>query len=281
MVGDPTGLYGDRNLVSDSKQFDPVATRLQEAGDEQRTNLLRWLDIQQQRKQMLRRATICAVGSWLLLVLASAASTLVSIYLNSHVTDLLEEEVFDVEPIIQSAQVSYFLLVVTILLVAGAIIAWALQCVPGYSRTASAIDWSASCDAVTQLTRLGRPFPEAFRAAAEIAKRRTTRSWFLNAAQRVESGGPELKMTFTSRDDTAVVEMLVSAHDGDPKQRWSIASEHLFNTGQRRLAVLLQCVPMISTILSGFILWLAITSTLGWMYQAMASMISDYGGGGF
>lgn len=262
------------------RRLDPVSARLREAGSGHSASAMEWMQSQQQRQTMRRRAKACVFGGWMLMLTAALISTAVSMYLANQIQAIVAGELETAIPsVIAYNYVPAVLLMVTGIVLIGGIVCWWTQRVPGLSRTASALEWSAAGDAVTRLIRAGCTFPEAFRAAADVAMTRRVHRWLMDAARRVESGGPELAEHSLSYGDTAVIETLVGATESAPDVRWKVAADHFFNVAQRRLALLLQTTPMIATILSGLIVWLAISTSLGWMWRAVAQLLQSMGGG--
>lgn len=262
------------------RQLDSVSSRLRQAADLPQADVLQWLNNQQQRRVMRRRAVACVLCGWLLMLTAALIGAAVSIYLRGEIRDFLSGELpLGKTGVLDPNYVPGILVAVTLLLLLGGLCAWWTERIPGFQRTLSAIEWSTAGDAVTRLLRMGCTFPEAYRTAAEVVKTNRVRSWLIWTAKRIESGGPELDERVTSSGDTAIVESLVAGDDNAPDRRWKLASDHFFHVAQRRLTLLLQTVPMIATILSGLIVWLAITSTLGVMWRAAGSMMQDLGGG--
>jgi len=262
-------------------RLDPVSSRLRAAGDEQRASALQWIDNQQRRRVMRRRAKACVIGGWLLMVTAALIGSVVSIYMSSQIQAILASESSpEVNTVLSTRYVPAILLGITAVLMIGGAIMWFVQLVPGLSRTVSAIDWAAASDAVMRLVRAGVNFPEAFRAAADVSTMRRNQRWLIETARRIESGGPELNEHSVATGDAAIVETLVSSLPNEPDRRWKVAADHFVHVAQRRLALLLQTTPMIATILSGLIVWLAISSTLGWMWRAVAALLQDMGMGG-
>lgn len=263
-------------------RIDPVARRLASAGDDQAVSLLDWLDGQQQRDIMSRRAFSCILAGWLLLTVAAIVSWLVS---GSLARDV--QEVFGEQPVyyqewkkmnltipLTVTWLPIVLGVVSLLLLAGGIIGWRMDIIPGLRATRSAIDWASASDAVTRLLAVGCTYPEAFRTTAEISRTRSSRNWLLRAAERVEQG--RMDVTSSSDGDTATLELFVEPSQAEPHRQWQSAAEHFSDTAQRRLALLLGTVPAMSTIASGFLIWLSISASLGWMWRAAVEMLRGF-----
>ena len=90
----------------------------------------------------------------------------------------------------------------------------------------------------------------------------------------MERGGPEVPLRSPSRGDAAVLESLVGVPTQEPQRQWQVAAEHFLEVATGRLMLLLQSMPIVSTIIAGLLIWIAIASTLGWMWRAVANMIS-------
>ncbi len=257
-------------------QLDPVAERLAAAGDQQSRSFLEWLEGQHQRKIMRRRAVFCTIGGWLLMTAAAIVSSLVAISMSQDIREILEGELDQQVPM-TVVYLPMLLVVISLFLVVGGLVGWIAEKIPGFSNTVSAIDWSATSDAVTRLLSIGCTYPEAFRTAAKVVRSRPSRKWLIQAADRVERGGPEVAPTPYSSGDAAVLELLIDAAQFEPQRQWKVAADHFLELARRRLVLLLQSMPMIATIISGLLIWIAISVTLGWMWRAVAQMIRGLG----
>lgn len=256
------------------KKLDPVAERLVAAGEAQSAHVLEWLDGQHQRKLMRRRAVVCALGGWGLMTTAAIVSSLVALSMSNDMRQIVQGELIPNMGVPRAVIVLPWLLVsIVVVLVVGGLIGWLWGRIPGFSRTESAIDWSAASDAVTRLLSVGCTFPEAFRTAAAVTRSNPSRNWLIRAAERVESGGPQVMPTGNSDRDAAVLESMIQLTGSEPHQQWEVAANHFFDVACRRLVVLLQSTPMLATIISGLLIWVAISATLGWMWRAVASLI--------
>jgi hypothetical protein len=258
-------------------KLDPVATRLAAAGDEQAAGVLEWLDSQQQRDAMRKRATWCTVGGWLLMTTAAIVSSVVTIGMSGNVREAFE--LMTPEPDLPLSVIIAPLLLGTIAVffVVGGIVAWFAERIPVFSNTASAIDWSSASDAVTRLLSAGCTYPEAFRTAAQVSRCKPSRLWLTQAAARVERGGVNVVTSANTRGDAAVLEMMIDAADIEPQRQWQVAADHFLDLARRRLVLLLQSTPMIATIISGLLIWISISTTLGWLWRAVAEMIQGLG----
>jgi hypothetical protein len=264
--------------LSIPSRLDPVAKRLAAAPDERAADVLDWLERQQRRDSMRRRAFWCTVGGWLLMTTAAAIGSLVTIMVSGTAREILgsgdiPEWIVD-QPLLPAtvSAVPALLVLVTLFLAIGGIVGWLNERIPIFSKTASAIDWSAASDAVTRLLSVGCTYPEAFRTAAQITRSSPSRRWLTAAALRVELGGAVVVTSPYSRGDAAVLELMIDAAEGEPQRQWRVASDHYLELAHRRLVLLLQSTPMIATIISGLLIWISISSTLGWLWGAVAQM---------
>lgn len=253
--------------------LDPVAEHLAATGQPESTGLVQWLQRQRERNSMRRRARLCVLSGWLMVSVAAIVSSIVSIQMS-----LSAREIFDVgTTVVVPSSVVYLpivMVVASVILVVGGIACWLYQRVPGFSSTASAIDWATASDAMSRLLSIGCTYPDALRAAAAVSSGRTVRTWLTRAAARVESGGPKVLPDSPVRGDTALLETLVGTDDTNPPQQWSIAQQHFGELAHQRLVLLLQSMPILSTIIAGLLIWIAISATLGWIWRATANLIS-------
>jgi hypothetical protein len=273
---------GTSSGVGTVSRLDPVARRLAAAGDQQSPSVLEWLEGQQERKVMRRRAAMCSIGGWLLMTTAAIVSSFVAVHMSNDVQEIMKGGFMDpgsgflvTESGVPLAVIylPWLLVVVAALLVIGGFISWIVEKIPGFSNTVSAIDWSAASDAVTRLLTIGCTYPEAFRTAAKVAHSKPSRIWLMQAAERVEHGGPDVAPSPRSSGDAAVLELLIDAAESEPHRQWKVAANHFLELARRRLVLLLQSTPMITTIISGLLVWIAISATLGWMWRAVAQLI--------
>jgi hypothetical protein len=258
--------------------LDPVAKRLVAAGEEQAAGVLEWLDSQQHRIAMRRRAVWCTAGGWLLMTTAAIVSSVVAISMSGDALEAFEmiRSDSDVPPSVIIAP--FMLAAIAIMLIVGGIFVWTVEKIPVFSKTASAIDWSSTSEAVTRLLSAGCTYPEAFRTAAQVARSTPSRVWLTEAAERVERGGGDVATSTYARGDAAVLELMIDAAGAEPQRQWQVAADHFLELASRRLVLLLQSTPMIATIVSGLLIWISISTTLGWLWTAVAQMIRGLGG---
>lgn len=259
--------------IADLK-LDPVAQRLASAGDQQSAGILEWLEAEQQRRAMRRRANLCAASGWLLMTSAAIVSSFVAVNISYDVRQVFDEGIVPgrgIPPTITFLPI--LLVLISVLLVVGGIVGWMWGAIPGLTKTVSAIDWSASSDAVTRLLSIGCTYPEAFRTASTVVRGKSRRNWLIGAAERVERGGPQVAFSAFSHGDAAMLELMIAASESEPQRQWKVASEHFLDLARERLTLLLQSTPMISTIISGLLIWVSISATLSWMWRSVAELL--------
>lgn len=265
-----------------TEALDPVAERLAAAGHERASDVLEWLERQQQREAMRRRAQWCTAGGWLLMTTAAVISSLVTILVSGTARQALgtdniaswsEFAVLEQDVPVMVVIAPTLLVMVTLALIVGGLIGWFGERLPIFSKTAAAIDWSSTSDAMTRLLSVGCTYPEAFRTAAKVARSAPSRQWLNAAAQRVERGGEVVVPSPHARGDAAVLELMIESSHGEPQRQWRVAADHYLDLAQRRLVLLLTSTPMITTIISGLLIWISISATLGWLWGAVAQCI--------
>ncbi|MGI9474884.1 MAG: hypothetical protein ACR2NZ_25360 [Rubripirellula sp.] len=251
-----------------------MAIRLSKGGEQDAPVVLQWLEGEQQRTSMRRRAKWCAIAGWLLISVTAIVSAGVAYHFGQSVQQLLSGQVrTELTAPWTISIVPIGLVAFAVLMVVAGPLAWGLGKVPGFSRTLSAIDWSSSSDAVNRLLTVGCTYPEAFRTAAKVTATAPSRDWLLRAADRVERGGQAVDEAASANSDSVILESLIATSGSEPQQQWQIAAEHFLDVGRRRLVLMLQSTPMISTIIAGIVLWISISLTLGWMWRIAAQMI--------
>lgn len=254
--------------------LDPVAQRLASAGEDQSPGVLQWLEAEQQRRTMRRRATLCAASGWLLMTCAAIVSSFVALNISHDVREIFGEGIVPGREIpLTITYLPILLVVIAVFFVVGGIAGWVWGAIPGLSKTISAIDWSATSDAVTRLLSIGCTYPEAFRTAAKVVRGNARRTWLIRAAERVERGGPDVAFSPYAHGDAAMLELMIDASESEPQRQWKVASEHFLDLARERLMLLLQSTPMISTIISGLLVWVSISATLSWMWRSVAELL--------
>ncbi len=258
-----------------TRPLDPVAKRLAAAGNENADSVIDWLAGQQQRGIMDRNAMWCTAGGWIGMTVAAIISSAVAVRLSLDARTLFSQGWLPDSHVPWSViYLPIVLVAIAVFLTVGGSIIWWMGGMPGLRTTRSAIDWAAVSDAMTRLLSVGCTYPEAFRTAAAITRTRSSRGWLTRAAARVERGEGKFCASNDARGDSAIVELLVDPGDCDPARQWQMASDHFFEVAQRRLILLLGSMPVLSTILSGLLIWVSISATLGWMWKAVAEMLA-------
>lgn len=277
--------------LDDPSKVDEIVRHL---GDQDRhsESLVRWVESRQACQFMRRRATWCTVSAWAFLSGAAIVSSVVAITMSNRVRGIFSDQVTGDEfSLMTIAWTPWILSVIAALVAIGGFAALVSGWMPGYRSTRSAIDLSLVCEAVTGLLSVGVPYPDAFRAAAKIAPRGEAQHWLIGAATRVESGqspgvtaslGPESSLpaskAMSFSGDVAMLELLIASADDHPAGQWSIASHHFRDVAGRRLSLLTQSLPLITTLLAGLLLWVSISSTLGWMWKSVGNIVNnDFG----
>lgn len=288
---------------------DPVYRRLAEvervqAGGNDRA--FSWLDREEKRAQMRRNATRCAAGAWALMTFFAIASSVVAFVFLKNVTEIfsLQESYFDLGTVSNSSRLVPVLLgiVGAALFVFGGI-ALLLSRFPGLRSTQVSIDWATSCDAVAQLLSTGCSYSDSFRAASQLMPKSIIGSffgpifgsrensysagaWLASAADRVDAGRDVFEAGNALTSDELKLRLLVQSNsqdstvqDSHPEQRWQAAADHFILVADQRLGMLTHSLPPIATILSGIMLWISISATLGWMWRSVVGLLRDLGGG--
>ena len=252
-------------------KLDAVAQRLAAGDSDAAASLLAWTDSKYSRKLMIRRAFWCSFSSWLLVSAAALVGTWVSWMFLAHARDLVD--VYDFEQPTFAIIMPRVFTVISVILIAGGVIAWMTGNFPGFNKTKNAIDWAGNSEAVSRLLSAGCTYPDAFKAAANVAQTKESRDWLTQAASRVERGGPEIGTTDSFGGDAGIVELLLESNFAHPSEKWQIASEHFDNVSRHRSALLIGTVPVLSTLVAGIFVWVSISATLGWMWSGAVEMI--------
>ncbi|WP_157593963.1 hypothetical protein [Rubripirellula obstinata] len=256
-----------------------------------------WIDRQETRLQMRRTATRCTLGAWAMMTFIAIASSIVGFVFLNNATELfaMEESYFNIEPASQSSRSVPLLLAITgtALLVVGGI-AFLVRRFPGLRSTQSSIDWATASDAVAQLLATGCSYDESFRKAHELMPRKifgfgsesdSAAAWLKAATQRVEEGREVFETGNAKSADELKLRLLVQSDSTNPRQpersperRWQAAAEHFMLVAEQRLGMLTHSLPPIATILSGIMLWMSISATLGWMWRSVLGLLRNLGG---
>ena len=271
-----------------SQQHEPVDPQSweheQDAGSDIRT--FEWLDFQSQRRRMRQQATTCAWSAWLLMTFTAILSSIVAYLFLTNIQELflMQRGYMEAKPIPQTAFAAPIGLgIIAFSLLFGGGLAIAFQRFPGQSSTNSA------CDAMAKLLSHHCTYSDSLRTASQIMpiamiprkwgfSNRVAR-WMSAAADRVDQGGQIFPDNLAMSADEATLHLLVDSDSHDPAKQWRVAAEHFSTVADKRLSMLTQCLPPIATILSGIMLWISISATLGWMWRSIASMLNSFGAG--
>ncbi|TWT83706.1 hypothetical protein CA13_51730 [Planctomycetes bacterium CA13] len=259
----------------------PGETRPAEASvdlptDSQSANAIEWLERQHVRRAMIWRARSCTISSWLMVAVAAIVGSVIGVKLSMDVYQMASE--MGLDDVYGHSGWRLFwipglMVVVSLVVVVGGIIGAFFGFFPGYRSTSSAIDWSTATDAVTRLLAVGCTYPEAYSTAAKVVQNRTSRTWLTETAMRVERGETVRGVSPYSRNDVAMLESLIDPTGENPTQQWQLASDHFYRVAKGRLTLLTQSMPFLSTVVAGFIIWFAISSSLGWFWVTVTRLI--------
>lgn len=263
-----------------------------------------WLDRQQRRKEIRRDATRCATMAWGLMTTIATLGSLVAFVFHRNLTQAFpstDDRVFDPSVSLTIQTVPYLLAITAALLFVLGGLAIASGRFPGQRSTLLGVDWATACDAVSQFLSTQSTYSDSLRGAAVLfaSKRfgipfqssRTVASWLESAAIRIDSGRKLFEPNSTESGDQEKLRLLVhsmsqdsnqndaSGADFNPSHRWNEASEYFMTVSQQRLEVLTYSLPSIATVLSGILLWVSISASLGWMWQSVAAMLKNLGAG--
>ena len=267
-------------MVAKSLKQDPVAERLSQSGDARATAMLNWMEGRRARSAWGRRAFWCAFGGWLLVTVSAVIAAAVAWNFSFQVQELYSTAGYiEIDAMPRWTRVvPQLLILLAVGLVIGGIYAWKSEQVPGLSTTRRAIDWANTSDAVSKLLSAGCTYPEAFKTAAQVTLTKSNRNWLLSAASRVERGQQSVSSSGTNATgDAVIVELLVDSNEEDPSQSWRTASQHFREVARQRLGLLLSMTPVLSTLFAGLIIWMAMSTTLGWMWRMTVQVLNDLG----
>ncbi|WP_146460917.1 hypothetical protein [Rubripirellula tenax] len=259
------------------KQLDSVASYLASVPGHS-PSAIGWLDGQRELGEMRRRAVFCVFAAWLMLTVAAIVAAVTALMMSANVRSIFDEQFRDdLGSILAIVYVPWILFSIAAVLLVGGLVALLSGYFPGLRSTRSALDWSSAADAVSRLLSAGCTYPDAFRVAAAAMPSSESRGWLIHAAERVEKGMSPTLENNVARGDTAVLELMLGAVNDQPQHQWSLATEHFFVVAKRRLMLLTHTVPMITTVLAGFLIWVSISTTLGWMWKSVGSMVNGFG----
>ncbi|TWU51362.1 hypothetical protein [Rubripirellula reticaptiva] len=247
---------------------------------------IEWIESQREIETLCRRAKLCLFSGWLMLTLAAIVSAVVAWVMSRSVVEIFQDpfgidmtsgELLSMSSMSVVIYTPWLLAAIAVALVLGGLTGFVSGRLPGLHSTLSALQWSSASNAVTRLLSAGFTFPQAFRATAQTLSRGHCRSWLLHAADRVEAGKTPVSNLPNTSGDVAVLELLLGAAESQPQAQWQLASDHFLEVGRRRLMLLSHSVPLIATVLTGFLIWISISATLGWMWKAVGSMVNGFG----
>lgn len=266
-----------------SPASDSVGRRLTQQPNSS-ASVSKWIESRHANAMMQRRATWCSVAAWAFLSGSALVSSIVALEMSRQVRGIFDDPTEEYYwSLVTVSWTPLVLVFVAVLLVFGGIAAFASGRMPGYRSTRSAIHWSVACEAMSRLLSVGITYPDAFRATSEITPAGETKHWLTDAADRVESGESVVgsgfeSMSTSASGDVAMLELLITASDDRPEGQWAIASHHFDELARRRLSLLTQMLPVMTTLLSGLLLWISISSTLGWMWKSVGKIVNnDFG----
>jgi hypothetical protein len=258
-----------------------------------------WIDHQEKRHQMRREVTRCAVGAWALLTFVTTLSSIVAFVFLSNVSELVSfhgnDRTFSINSPTTSAVPILLALVAAFFLIVGGL-ALLTRRFPGQRSTQASIDWATGCDAVAHLLSTGCTYSESLRGARRLIPNPifgskdggwdSAATWLNAAADRVDAGRDLFETSGLRSSDEQKLRLLVQSEnvssgqqDARPDLRWRAAADHFMTVAQQRLGMLTNSLPPIATILSGILLWISISATLGWMWRSVAGMLRELGGG--
>lgn len=257
-------------------KFDSVSDALMALDDDDaRAEAISWVTAETGRHQARRRTNLCSMAAVALILAGAIASAAISMSFATKLKVISEE--------LPSAGTGLFASIYTVpiglsivagLIVVATFVCWLTGKLPGHAGVLSAIDWSTCSDAMSRLLKCGKTYPDACRVAGSVAQTRSGRLWFAAAAARVERGEPMIRDTHGHAGaDASVVEAMIESAKNEPHLQWHTAAQHFGHVLEHRLALMVTVMPMMATLLTGLLVWLAISSTLGYMWRAISQMI--------
>ena len=247
-----------------------------------------WLESQSIRHRMRRQAWFCSWRSWGMVTIIAGISSVVSFVFLQHLVDLLQMTVDfyqspEIPPMTMAVPLILAMMAVIALLVGGLALFW--DRFPGQRSTLAAIDWATACDAMAHLLSTGCTYGDSLAMAQSVMPSRKgalnfqpanrTKAWLAAAKNRVDQGREIFEVKTSRNTDETMLCLLVDADSVSetPSKSWRMAAEHFDGMAHQRLHLLTQSLPPIATVISGILLWISISSTLGGMWRAMASML--------
>lgn len=263
-----------------SSKSDPVRDELISRSDVGTAALSRWVEYCTERDLMLRRLFSCALGSWLLILTIAILCTLMMWYFDASTYEVMA--IFEDgkrNPDSGSGAPPLVPVVLSIFCVVWGLLplAWKLNVIPLFRKLRNDIDWTSIGHAMGHLLPLGIPYPTAFRLTAKNLCCGSHRKWLEQAASSVETGQPGIKDVRFPRPDAAVLQTILSHPDSMAQRDWESVALHYDACAKRTWSLLVASVPVASTLIAGFILWLSITSTFGDFYRELTNGIQQFG----
>ena len=257
------------------------------------------MDQQEQRKQLRQSATRCVVGAWALVTIVAAVASIVAMFFLWNVADVFSfiENDLEIASAPRSAQAAPLALgaIATALFLLG-IFAFLTSRFPGLRSIQEGIDWATASDAVAHLLSSGCTYGDSLRGARELIQSprfalkslqpRGVAAWLKSAADRVDAGRDLLEVDGWQSSDERKLRLLLQTsadkpgrQDPSPEKRWRCAANHFMAVSNQRLGLLTHSLPPIATILSGILLWISVSSTLGAMWRNLAGVLDGLRGG--
>lgn len=271
--------------LSGSTKIDPVLGKLRElsqgASGKSETVALRWLEAQELRRTLLSQTKRCLVASWLILFGFASASAIVATLLHQQIKTTFEfsDSYFAVEIVSDKAWIviSVLWLIAFAILILG-LIGLASNRFPGLRSTRAAVDWASTSDAIARLLSSGCSYPDAFQLARESLS--TTRFgdqpaayWLLLARKNAEQGRPFVSENSLARGDAALLDLLIDPIAQQPDIQWAEAARQYDKIAIGRRDLIVNGVPPLTTVLSGILLWVSVSSSMSWVWRSMQEMI--------
>ncbi|TWT51197.1 hypothetical protein Pla22_39740 [Rubripirellula amarantea] len=286
--------------IADIKS-DPVAKRLITNSENRNDSVeaqrlaMHWLAGQVQRSRMRRRAWVCVMMAWSTIAIAAVASAATAYMMANNIAAIFDSNSASLnnfhDPYANphplpdrgfSNVVPGLLLAIAIMVLAAGAITLLRRRLPGIQSVIDSLDWATGCDAVARLLHQGCTYSESFSLTAGILRDGIVRDWFAEFAARTNRGQPFFASQQLIEGDAAMLRLLVSSdeHTEVPAsslpERWTTAANHFESVSQRRLGIMTHFIPPAATLMSGLLVWIALSASLGWMWRAMGSTLGGF-----
>ena len=264
-------------------QIDQVAAQLASASTSEKTFFVSWLTFCAEREALLKRASACALGGWLVITVIAALSTLMFVYFHYATQTTLDlfrsdsQSPTGTSPSFQQAWLPVAFLSTCCVLCVALPLAWRKNCIPGFRNLRDTLNLTTIGNAMGRLLSLGVPYPTAFRVTASTLDRGPQRRWLEESADRVEAGLPAIAEEFHCHADSALLISLMSRSDTQTHQDWLVIAKHYEVSAKRRLSMLLAATPVACTLAAGLILWFSLATTLGSFWSTLHRFTSEWG----